>query len=98
MVARVRPARGIRNNNPCNIEHNPANKWLGLANPPSDGRFCRFVSADYGVRAAAMLLMCYQDKYNANNVTQIISRWAPAQENNVSAYVAAVCTDSWFSS
>ncbi len=83
-------ARGIRNFNPLNIEYNEKNKWLGLANPPSDGRFCRFVSADYGVRAAALLLMKYQDRDRINTLQGIIEKWAPATENNVSAYLASV--------
>lgn len=91
-------ARGIRNNNPLNIEHVDANKWLGLAMPPSDGRFCRFVSADYGIRAAATLLMRYYDRDKLNTVRGIIEKWAPAHENNVSAYVAAVCRETGFSS
>lgn len=85
-------ARGIRNNNPLNIIHDPANKWLGLADPPSDGRFCRFISADYGIRAACLLLMKYQDRDGINTIRGIISKWAPATENNVNAYVAAVST------
>lgn len=91
-------ARGIRNNNPLNIEHREDNKWLGLADPPSDGRFCRFVSADYGVRAACTLLMRYYDRDNLKTVRSIVEKWAPATENNTNAYIAAVCRDTGFSS
>lgn len=89
-------ARGIRNNNPLNIEHVESNKWLGLLDPPSDGRFCRFVSADYGVRAAALLLMKYQDSYGINTLAGIIEKWAPAHENNVSTYLASVSKETGF--
>src|SRR5215217_398983 len=96
MAITANVARGIRNNNPLNIEHNPANKWLGLDERPSDGRFCRFVSADYGVRAACLLLMTYQDRHNLRTIRDIVEKWAPANENNVSAYVAAVSTRTGF--
>ena len=47
--------RGIRNNNPGNIEHNGTN-WQGMDNPPHDGRFIRFVTPQYGIRAMARVL------------------------------------------
>lgn len=87
--------RGIRNNNPLNIEHRAENKWLGLSDPPSDGRFCRFKSADYGIRAAASLLMRYYDRDGLNTIRKIVSRWAPTTENNTSSYIAHVCKDTW---
>lgn len=85
-----RATRGYRNRNPGNIEHNPANKWLGLADPPSDGRFCRFVSHAHGIRALALLLMAYQDRHDLRTVRAIINRFAPKTENPTGSYVAAV--------
>lgn len=82
--------RGMRNNNPLNIEHNTRNLWRGLADPPSDGRFARFVSMEHGVRAAAVLLRNYQERYNLQTVEDIVRRWAPPFENNVAAYVRSV--------
>ena len=82
--------RGYRNRNPGNIEHVPANKWQGLADPPSDGRFCRFVSHEHGIRALAALLTTYQDRHGLRTVRGIINRWAPPGENDTGAYVAAV--------
>jgi len=82
--------RGYRNRNPGNIEHVPANKWQGLAEPPSDGRFCRFVSHEHGIRALAALLTTYQDRHGLRTVRAIIGRWAPPRENDTGAYVAAV--------
>ncbi|MDE9591255.1 structural protein, partial [Xenorhabdus bovienii] len=53
--------RGLRNNNPGNIDHNPANKWQGQL--PHDlsieKRFCRFESPEYGIRALIKLLINY---------------------------------------
>jgi hypothetical protein len=85
-----RKSRGYRNRNPGNIEHSPANKWLGLADPPSDGRFCRFVSHEHGIRALAVLLQAYQDRHGLRTVRAIISRFAPGHENPTEAYVTAV--------
>ncbi len=88
--------RGIRNHNPGNIEYNPSTKWQGLDNPKHDGRFCRFVSPQYGIRAIARTLITYQDKRRAadgskiDTVREIIERWAPVSENNVGAYVRSV--------
>lgn len=84
--------RGIRNNNPGNIDFNPINKWKGL-NPKSqelDSRFCVFISAEYGIRALMVLLRNYEKKYKLNTVRQIINRWAPTHENNTSAYMTHV--------
>jgi hypothetical protein len=82
--------RGYRNRNPGNIEHVPANKWQGLADPPSDGRFCRFTSHELGIRALAALLVTYQDRHKLRTPRAIIERWAPKVENDTAAYVAVV--------
>ena len=91
-MSRIDPkaTRGYRNRNPGNIEHVPANKWQGLDDPPSDGRFCRFVSHEHGIRALAALLTTYQDRHGLRTVRGIINRWAPPGENDTGAYVAAV--------
>ncbi|MBX6386206.1 MAG: structural protein [Microbispora sp.] len=82
--------RGYRNRNPGNIEHVPTNKWQGLAEPASDGRFCRFVGHEYGLRALAVLLITYQDRHGLRTLRDIIARWAPPAENDIVAYLAAV--------
>ncbi|WP_211860899.1 structural protein [Neoroseomonas soli] len=91
-MSRIDPkaTRGYRNRNPGNIEHVPANKWQGLAEPPSDGRFCRFVSHEHGIRALAALLTTYHDRHGLRTVRRIIDRWAPPRENDTGAYVAVV--------
>jgi len=81
--------RGIRNNNPGNIVHD-GTKWLGLAEPPSDGRFCRFVDPEHGIRAIARIVTTYYEKHGLNTIRQIIDRWAPPNENYTAAYVAHV--------
>lgn len=90
--------RGIRNNNPGNIEYNFKKPvaWQNLADPPHDGRFCRFRTPPDGIRAICRTLITYQDKRRANDgskidtVREVIDRWAPPVENDTSAYVQAV--------
>lgn len=84
--------RGIRNNNPGNIDYNPINKWKGLnpKSPELDSRFCVFISPEYGIRALMVLLRNYDKKHNLNSIRQIINRWAPSHENDTSAYVKHV--------
>ncbi len=80
--------RGIRNNNPLNIEFQPSNQWDGQTG--TDGRFSIFNTPYFGIRAAARLLKNYAANYNIKTVREIIARWAPAVENNVEAYVNSV--------
>lgn len=83
--------RGIRNNNPGNVEHNERNKWLGLADPPSDGRYCRFTHPRYGIRAVVHLLLAYQTKYRFKTIAAILERYAPRQDKNATDdYIAFV--------
>lgn len=88
--------RGIRNNNPGNIDYNPKVKWQNLDEPPTDGRFCRFKTPPDGIRALCRVLITYQDKRQATDgskidtAREIVERWAPPSENNTDAYVKAV--------
>lgn len=83
--------KGIRNNNPGNIRHNPANDWQGQTGADSSG-FAKFDSAKLGIRAAAKLLLNYQRLHGLNTIQEVISRWAPANENNTGAYIEHVAT------
>lgn len=88
--------RGVRNNNPGNIEW--GDPWQGLipVNDRTDPRFAQFETPTYGIRAIARVLITYQDKRRASDgskidtVREIIERWAPAVENDVNSYVRAV--------
>ncbi|MHC8403605.1 structural protein [Pseudomonas sp. TMB3-21] len=85
--------RGVRNNNPGNIDYSPANKWkgqLGVELGTSKPRFARFDYPENGIRALAKLLLTYQNKHNLKTVKAIINRWAPSVENDTAAYVRAV--------
>lgn len=81
--------RGIRNNNPLNIRI--GNAWLGEVAKPTDKEFEQFVAPVYGLRAAFIILRRYISRYNLRTVDQIISRWAPAKENNTENYIKQVC-------
>ena len=88
--------RGIRNNNPGNIEW--GSPWQGLRpqNERTDNRFAQFTDPVFGIRALACVLITYQDKRWAANgskidsVKEIIERWAPSFENNTQAYANSV--------
>lgn len=84
--------RGIRNNNPGNLRRS-GDPWQGLADRQTDMEFFTFKSAIYGIRALARTLISYQDKHGLRTIRQIISRWAPPNENNTNAYIRAVAAD-----
>lgn len=81
-------ARGIRNNNPGNIRL--GDKWQGMSAKQTDGSFVQFDSMVYGIRALIKTLMTYHQKYGLSTVKEIISRWAPSNENNTAAYIKSV--------
>lgn len=81
-------SRGIRNNNPGNLDK--GDDWQGLADEQPDPRFCTFISPLWGIRALAKVLLTYQRKHNKHTIREIISRWAPPHENDTEAYIKAV--------
>mgnify|MGYP000954872012 FL=1 len=85
--------RGVRNNNPGNIDFNPANKWQGRVLPSRDPRFETFETPEMGIRALARLLITYQDKHGLDTVAEYFARYAPSGENDTPAYVTRVCRD-----
>ena len=88
--------RGLRNNNPLNIRRNNT-KWQGLSATQTDKSFFQFTSMAYGYRAAFKTLQTYiLNKYDtdkdgtANELEDVIMRWAPPCENNTDVYIATV--------
>jgi hypothetical protein len=81
------PARGIRNHNPGNLRRS-SDPWQGLAPEQTDREFFQFTSPKWGIRALARTLIVYQDRGGLKTIDQMISRWAPPNENNTGAYVA----------
>ena len=86
----VSEVRGLRNNNPLNIEQ--GEDWQGLAGEQLDTRFATFEDAEHGLRAGAKVLKTYQDKHGLKTVRDMIKRWAPEHENPTDAYVNNVAS------
>lgn len=88
--------RGIRNNNPLNIEK--GNNWQGERNRQSDRRFEEFISIEYGLRAGFKILRKYMARpprgYGQDTLARIISRWAPPSENATDQYIDFVSVRS----
>jgi hypothetical protein len=92
--------RGIRNNNPGNIDYNPRNLWVGQLphDPNIEKRFSRFDCAENGIRAMGKLLLNYRSKDDMRGVgkpgidtlLEFVNRWAPSSENNTQAYAQAI--------
>jgi len=93
--------RGVRNNNPGNIDFNPRNAWqgqLGLEEGVGKPRFARFDEPENGIRALGKLLINYRGKdgmpgvggNGIDTVLETINRWAPSNENDTQAYASAV--------
>lgn len=77
----------ITNKNPLNIRFSPMNDWRGQIGCRKG--FCQFDSFYNGCRAA-MVLLCNYIRKGYDTVPEIISRWAPASENNTKAYINTV--------
>jgi hypothetical protein len=97
--------RGIRNNNPGNLDFNRRNfnrdPWVGETGPEirgdgSEGRFTNFDSPEHGIRALAKVLLTYcrlrkaADGSPIDTVQEIIDRWAPPHENDTTSYARHV--------
>jgi len=82
--------RGLRNNNPGNIDRNFGTAWRGMsADQSSDSRFIVFDAPEWGIRAMARVLKVYVGR-GLTSVRSIINTWAPPAENDTGAYVLAV--------
>lgn len=90
-----RAPRGVRNNNPGNIEKGAP--WQGLMprarqSPEQrrEERFAVFAAPKWGFRAMARTLITYQDKHGVRTMREALARWAPPSENATDRYVEAV--------
>jgi hypothetical protein len=90
--------RGIRNNNPGNIDwiENPAKRWNGMIRKEtlaevSHPRFGVFDTAGAGVRALGRELLLDGNR-GVRTVRGLITAWAPGNENNTAAYIRAVAS------
>ncbi|EBL9914649.1 hypothetical protein DO493_19480 [Salmonella enterica] len=74
-----------RFNNPVNLRYAAGYETASTRH----GKFAVFPSLDEGVLAAAKQLQIYGTK-GINNIHDIISKWAPSNENNTKAYIGHV--------
>lgn len=81
-----RLSRAERNNNPGNLEFRGQR---GATREDGEGRFAKFGSAEEGVAALARQLQLYGSR-GIDTIEEIISKYAPASENNTSAYINAM--------
>lgn len=88
LYERSKLPRGLRNNNPGNIEDGDFARGLP-GYQGSDGRFAVFDSMDNGQAAKGALLQSY-GRRGFNTVEKVIGRWAPPSENDTGSYVQFV--------
>ena len=88
MINKLIP-RGLRNNNPGNIERGRS-QWQGMAIIQNDTRFVKFITMAHGIRAIYKTIRTYKNAYGLISVEAIINRWAPPVENNTMAYIRSV--------
>jgi hypothetical protein len=84
--------RGIRNNNPGNLRDS-GSAWQGKIGV-DDKKFVRFSDMDFGIRASVLNMLTAINKHKATSVRKLITRWAPAFENNTAAYISAVAKNT----
>lgn len=82
-IGRTDLPRGIRNNNPGNLETGEG--WKGESG--ADGRFAVFSNMSWGLRALAKDLTSAYNKDGLTTIDEIIPHYAPAFENNDTAYI-----------
>lgn len=86
--------RGIRNNNPTNMDFVLSNSpYKGEIRPSADSRFAQFDTMANGCRAFFVQAKVYYTKHGVRTYKQFVDRWAPPNENDTAAYVDAVCND-----
>jgi len=93
LTVNSRLPRGIRNNNPGNIEQNSI-AWRGKLTDSTDERFAQFKTPADGIRAMSTLLDTYKNKYGLNTIADVIGRYSPVDDpTNVSGSTANYIAD-----
>lgn len=82
---------GLRNNNPGNLRPSLL-PWVGQIG--SGGGFCKFKDLSYGLRALAIDLSNKMTSDGLDTITDIITKYAPPDENNTQAYINAVANST----
>lgn len=87
-VPDARLPRGIRNNNPGNLNF-ARQRGATLEDRATGARFARFQTAEEGLAALSIQLQRYGQR-GINTVQAIISQFAPPKENNTAKYISDV--------
>ncbi|KAA9133469.1 structural protein [Marinihelvus fidelis] len=87
--------RGIRNNNPMNIEagadwHGLAADWERTPEQILENRFAVFHAPEWGIRAGVKVLITYQERHGLDTIREMIHRFAPHHENKSDRYAEFV--------
>lgn len=77
---------GLRNNNPGNLR--TGETWQGAVG--SSGGFVTFKDMNYGIRAAATVLVNNISSQGNDTIRKLITKYAPPSENDTDAYISAV--------
>lgn len=83
--------RGVRNNNPLNIAHEPGTVWIGQADEQDDPEFVQFRDPVFGVRAGAVILREYKLVHGINTIDAAIRRWSKTDQDAYVRNVAEAC-------
>lgn len=84
----INTPRGLRNHNPFNLRYYANIPWNGQLGDDGGG-YAVFDTDENGVRAGGHQLQTYA-KRGLTSVQQIISTFAPTNENDTAAYIADV--------
>lgn len=82
-------SRGIDNCNPGNIRRSRV-RYCGERHPSTDAQFKQFESMAWGYRAMFVLLDAYHKRYGLSTLREMITRYAPPEENHTALYIAVV--------
>ncbi len=82
-------SRGLRNCNPGNIRRSRV-RYRGEVVPSRDVEFKEFETMAYGYRAMFVLLDTYRRRYGLITIRQMLSRYAPPEENFTESYIRIV--------
>lgn len=80
---------GIRQNNPLNLRYTDI-AWSGKVKQSKAAAYEWFESPEKGIRAAAKNLQTYAERDGLKTIREIVSKWAPKNENDTASYITAV--------
>jgi len=84
--------RGLRNNNPLNLRP-VSGGWQGQVGVDDDN-FVIFSDISWGLRAYLLNFFSSINTHGTDTLREYINRYAPPTENNTSAYLTTVASDT----